>query len=560
MTTNTIVRSTVPPIAHLCKHPLTILSEFEEFCTPIYVDHNTDQVRGEFIVVPEKAQERRLIRRQLLQEHLQETQTVAPFLVWKRKRDLVIVDGRHEEYQVAVEMGLPIQIVELNFDSLESARLFVIKHVLNQSHLNVVQRMMLVRHFRESIRKIARQYQGRRNDLIPTSLQVAGKFHTIKVLAALANVGELTFRRFNDIIEKGPLYLRAGKTEEFLDRLLAGTMSVNQAHNSLMEAIKSQREAKDFIDEHPEVFFIEDEPVSQQKTRKGDDSCYQYSALYENWHNRIVCGDRVQVLKHLPNACCNLILTSPEYNVEGIHYEPPVPTLPHKEYLEHLNRLWMECGRLLRDGGRLAINIPTLVSLFEEGKRAFSRPLFMAIVNEIENLPIGLSLREINVWHKRMPVRRHHMSNPSPVNPCYRADHEYILILSKNGWQMTPEHEGAPHDLTKIVYEEFSSSVISLPPQGKGVGSHPAVFPEGLAEQIIRMHSFIGDTVIDPSNGSGTTTAVAARLGRRWFGCDISPKYCVTAEKRTQKAFDEFQTNQTEDKGSAPEQQEISVA
>ena len=70
--------------------------------------------------------------------------------------------------------------------------------------------------------------------------------------------------------------------------------------------------------------------------------------------------------------------------------------------------------------------------------------------------------------------------------------------------------------------------------------NHPAVYPEALVEKLIRMHSFIGDTVVDCSNGSGTTTAVAARMGRRWFGCDISPKYCNVAENRTAKAYKQF--------------------
>ena len=108
---------------------------------------------------------------------------------------------------------------------------------------------------------------------------------------------------------------------------------------------------------------------------------------------------------------------------------------------------------------------------------------------------------------------------------------------------MTPENEGAPHDLTEDIYRDDSSSVISLAPQSKGVGNHPSVYPEQLVEKIIRMHSFVGDTCCDCSNGSGTSTAVAARMGRRWFGCDISPKYCNVAQNRTEKAYQLFLKN-----------------
>jgi site-specific DNA-methyltransferase (adenine-specific) len=246
-------------------------------------------------------------------------------------------------------------------------------------------------------------------------------------------------------------------------------------------------------------------------------------------------------MKQLPDAFCNLVFLSPEYNVERIIYDIHIPVLSHYDYLQKLNALWVEVARVLRDGGRLAINLPALVSVFEQNDhRAFNTPLFMDVMQEIEKLDVGLNLREALVWHKLSPIRQHHLSFPSPKNPCYRADHEYILIFSKKNWEMTPENEGAPHDLTADIYKEDCSSVISIAPQSKGVGDHPAVYPESLVEKIIRMHSFVGDTCVDPALGSGTTTAVAARMGRRWFGCDISPKYCIVAENRTAKAYKQF--------------------
>ena len=105
-----------------CNQPLTILPEFERFCCPVYVNRNADGPMGELSIRPEKAEERRTIRRQLLKEHLEETKTVAPFLVWRRRKNLVIVDGRHEEFRVASEMKLPIQTVEFKFKNMEEAR------------------------------------------------------------------------------------------------------------------------------------------------------------------------------------------------------------------------------------------------------------------------------------------------------------------------------------------------------------------------------------------------------------------------------------------------------
>ena len=287
--------------------------------------------------------------------------------------------------------------------------------------------------------------------------------------------------------------------------------------------------------------FSQDGNVTTEDEKEEDAVIYENPSIENNRHNKILCGDRIDVARQLPDNWANLICMSPEYNVDRVKYDVPIPILPHYEYLEKLNDLWIECARVLRKGGRLVINLPALVSVFEENNhKPFNTPLFMDVIHEIEKLDIGLNLREVLVWQKLNPIRKHHLSSPSPKNPCYRADHEYLLVFSKNNWEMTPENEGAPSDLTAEMYKEFCSSICSVPPQSKGVGNHPAVYPETLVERIIHTHSFVGDTVIDFCNGSGTTTAVAARLGRRWFGCDISPHYSKVANNRTQKAHKQF--------------------
>lgn len=66
---------------------------------------------------------------------------------------------------------------------------------------------------------------------------------------------------------------------------------------------------------------------------------------------------------------------------------------------------------------------------------------------------------------------------------------------------------------------------------------HPAMFPEELARRVVKLFSFKGDFVLDPFNGAGTTTAVAAQLGRKYLGIDIAEKYCQAAQKRLQEAL-----------------------
>ena len=530
----------------LCTEPLTILPEFDKICDVANIDRSADGAMGKLGIDPTKAEERKALRKRLLKEHIGKTQTLAPFIVWRRADSRVIVDARHNDYRVACELGLPIHIVEFDFESEDEAFDFMVMHQLNKTNLNAPQRMLLVRRLEKLVKTLAKANQGKRNDI--TIEKDSNRIHTTKILAALANVGENSLRRFYRVIDKGAEYLGEDNAQELVERIVAGTISVNSANNRLTDAITKKNTKDDFAGKNPDLFHKENDPNADDE-KEEDAVIYQNPSLEGDLHGKIVCGDRVAVAGHLPDAWANLICLSPEYNLARVTYDVEIPLLPHYEYLEKLNTLWVECARVLKTGGRLVINLPALVSVFEENNhRPFNTPLFMDVVREIEKLDIGLNLREVLVWHKLYPIRRHHLSSPSPKNPCYQADHEYILIFSKKDWEMTPENEGAPFDLTAEMYKEFSSSVCSIAPQSKGVGNHVAVYPEKLIEQIIHMHSFVGDTVIDFSNGSGTTTAVAARLGRRWFGCDISPHYCKVANNRTQKAHKQFMNTLEENK------------
>lgn len=95
--------------------------------------------------------------------------------------------------------------------------------------------------------------------------------------------------------------------------------------------------------------------------------------------------------------------------------------------------------------------------------------------------------------------------------------------------------EGAKEgiDITAEEFKAWTTAHWAIAPEHrmKRFG-HPAMFPEQLAERIIRLFSYRGDTVLDPYNGAGTTTTVAKRLGRSFLGIDISPKYCDTARER----------------------------
>ena len=329
-----------------------------------------------------------------------------------------------------------------------------------------------------------------------------------------------------------------------IDKLLAEDMTVNRAYRKLLEKRKAEKDKKDLWR------TITKEEGSEKKAAKGKGKNapkgrkpkrYENPSFGDGFKNKIVCGDNIKVLKKLPSEFCNLILLSPDYNVKGVNYDVPIPVIPYPKYLKKLEKLWIECSRILRKGGRLAINISQTYTEGKDRQTYHETPILADIVNQMRTLNPPLLYLTTVIWNKRHAFKRHPKGAfGSPSHPHFLTNHEYIVVFSKGQWKLEPEVPKAPGDLTKDEYRQWACSVWDITPQSRGKGDHPCPFPEPLAERVIKMLSFVGDTVCDPAVGSGTTSTVAARLGRNYFGCDISPKYCKQAAERTEKARKEF--------------------
>ena len=119
----------------------------------------------------------------------------------------------------------------------------------------------------------------------------------------------------------------------------------------------------------------------------------------------------------------------------------------------------------------------------------------------------------------------------SPSNPYLKYTWEFLEVFSKG----TLKHKGAPSN-ADITADEFKKWVYAkwdiAPEYNMKKYGHPAMFPEELAERVIKLFSFRGNVVLDPFNGVGTTCVVAKRFGRKYIGIDISEEYCKKAEER----------------------------
>jgi DNA modification methylase len=242
--------------------------------------------------------------------------------------------------------------------------------------------------------------------------------------------------------------------------------------------------------------------------------------------NRIICGDAGEVLASIPDASVDMIITSPPYNF-GHSYaqDPHDDTREWNEYFRRLDVIWRECARILKVGGRIAVNVQPLFSDYIPTHHLISRQL----------LDLGFLWKAEILWEKNNYNAKYTAwgSWRSPSMPYLKYTWEFIEVFDKG----THKKSGRKEDID-ISAEEFKSWVMgrwAFPPEiHMQTYSHPAMFPEELPRRLMKLFSYRGDIILDPFNGAGTTTLVAAREGRRFIGIDISTQYCQTARERLQ--------------------------
>jgi site-specific DNA-methyltransferase (adenine-specific) len=220
----------------------------------------------------------------------------------------------------------------------------------------------------------------------------------------------------------------------------------------------------------------------------------------------------------LPDNSVSLAFTSPPYN-NGKEYDHD---LSLEEYLGLIWRVAQEVYRVLRPGGRYVVNIANL------GRKPYI-PLhahFYQVHCATGFLPMG----EI-IWQKGKGNNGSCAwgSWKSARSPRLRDVHEYILVFAKKFFSRPDQGFS---DISANEFMEATLSVWNIPPVSARKIGHPAPFPLELAARVIKLYSYVGDVVLDPFNGSGTTCAAAKMLGRRYAGFDVSAEYCKLAESR----------------------------
>ncbi len=244
--------------------------------------------------------------------------------------------------------------------------------------------------------------------------------------------------------------------------------------------------------------------------------------------HRIYFQDAIN-LKKLNEKSVHLVVTSPPYwkikdygNKEQIGYNDSL-----NEYFNKLNRIWRECLRVLHPGCKLCINIGDQFLRAIKNKRVYQIvPLHSLLINDIlrEFRDEVVYLGSIN-WNKVSTSNTsgggHIMGSIFyPRNGYFFINREYIAIFRKLGKDPRPDPEFKTKSYIPIEeWRELFKDTWNFP--GINQEEHDAMFPEELPRRLIKMYSFIGDTILDPFLGSGTTSKTAVEMGRNSIGFEI---------------------------------------
>lgn len=247
-------------------------------------------------------------------------------------------------------------------------------------------------------------------------------------------------------------------------------------------------------------------------------------------HHLLINGD-CRNMSQIDNESVHLIITSPPYwqlkdygSNNQIGFNDTYET-----YINNLNIVWNECHRILMPGCRLCINIGDQFARSVYYGRYKVIPIHSEIIRFCEI--IGFDYMGSIIWQKTTSMHttggeQIMGSYPYPRNGIVKIDFEHILLFRKSGIAYSPTREIKEASALSINEwnEYFSSHWIF---SGEKQNRHIAVFPEELPKRLIKMFSFIGDTICDPFMGSGTTALAAAKLERNSIGYEINKDYRI---------------------------------
>ena len=254
--------------------------------------------------------------------------------------------------------------------------------------------------------------------------------------------------------------------------------------------------------------------------------------------HEVVLGDAREV--RLPSSSVHLVVTSPPYWTlkEYPDNDGQMGRLGNYEvFLDSLKRVWEGCYDALVPGGRLVCVVGDVcLSRRRNAGRHMVVPLHASI--QLQCSEIGFDNLAPIIWHKISNMkteangRGSYLGKPFEPNGVIKNDIEFLLMLRKPGGYRSPSAAARLLSVISADNHDRWFRQIWNDIRGASTRDHPAPFPIELAERLIRMYSFVGDTVFDPFTGTASTQLAARQCGRSSIGVEVEPAYYRMAKAR----------------------------
>lgn len=263
--------------------------------------------------------------------------------------------------------------------------------------------------------------------------------------------------------------------------------------------------------------------------------------------HKIIFGDSRRMTE-IEDSSVQLVITSPPYwQLKDYGSENQIGfNDSYENYINNLNLVWKECYRALENGCRLCVNIGDQFARSVYYGRYKVIPIRTEIIKFCET--IGFDYMGAIIWQKQTTTNTTGGASimgsyPYPRNGIISIDYEFILLFKKLGKPSKPDKEmKIQSELTREEWRKYFSGHWNF--GGVRQDQHVAMFPEELPKRLIKMFAFVGNTVLDPFLGSGTTSLAAKNLSRNSIGYEINKDFKSLIEKKLNLAqMDIFNTN-----------------
>ena len=255
-------------------------------------------------------------------------------------------------------------------------------------------------------------------------------------------------------------------------------------------------------------------------------------------------------LSYIEDDSVHLVLTSPPYfNLKAYQRGENQLGLieDYQQFVDELEKVWRECYRILVSGGRVVCVVGDVCL----SRRKYGRHAVLPLHSDIAVSCRKIGFDNLNpiLWHKisnasfEANTSSSILGKPYEPNAIIKNDLEYILMERKPGGYRKPtDQQRIESRINESDFQKWFSQIWNMPGASTRNG-HPAPFPLELAARLIRMFSFVGDTVVDPFCGSGTTMLAAIQTKRNSIGIEVERDYCQSTVERLEYGrtmLDEF--------------------